>query len=181
MSLPSTPEQLSIEGKNAYQKGDYLQAGEIFLQAAEAYQIAGDAISSAEMANNRSVALLQAGQADASLEALQGTIEIFETSGDKRRQAMAYGNRAAALNKLNRVEEAISDYSMASDLFKQVGEHDLRAPVLQALSVLQLRTGHQLESLSSMTAGLNEYEQPKPRQRLLKRLLDIPSKIFFKS
>jgi hypothetical protein len=94
---------------------------------------------------------------------------------------MAFGNRAAALNKLNRVDEAISDYAQAADLFKQVGEHDLRAPVLQALSVLQLRSGRRLESLASMNAGLNEYDQPKPRQRLLKKLLDIPSKIFFRS
>ncbi len=181
MSIPSKPEQLSVEGKSVYQKGDFLKAAEIFLAAAEGYQIAGDTVSSAEMANNRSVALLQGGQAEAALQAVQGTIEVFASTGDKRRQAMAFGNRAAALNKLNRVDEAISDYSQAADLFKQVGEHDLRAPVLQALSVLQLRSGRQLESLASMNAGLNEYEQPKPRQRLLKKLLDLPSKIFFKS
>jgi tetratricopeptide (TPR) repeat protein len=177
----SNPDQLANEGKSAYQKGEFLEAAEIFLEASEGYQTAGNPLSSAEMANNRSVALLQGGQPESALLAVQGTIEIFASMGDKRRQAMAFGNRAAALNKLNRVDEAISDYSQAADLFKQVGEHDLRAPVLQALSVLQLRSGRRLESLASMNAGLNEYDQPKPRQRLLKKLLDIPSKIFFKS
>jgi tetratricopeptide (TPR) repeat protein len=181
MTTTSNPEELANEGKNIYQKGEFLKAAEIFLEACEGYQTAGNTLPAAEMANNRSVALLQGGQPEAALQAVQGTIEIFASLGDKRRQAMAFGNRAAALNKLNRVDEAIADYSQAAELFKQVGEHDLRAPVLQALSVLQLRSGRQLESLASMNAGLNEYDQPKPRQRLLRKLLDIPSKIFFKS
>jgi tetratricopeptide (TPR) repeat protein len=181
MNSPTNPNQLSEEGKSAYEKGDYLKSAEIFLAAAEGYQFVGDAINAAEMKNNRSVALLQGGQAEAAVQAVEGTIEIFADAGDKRRQAMALGNRAAALSKLNRVNEAIVDYERAADLFKQVGEHDLRAPVLQALSVLQLRTGRQLESLASMNAGLGEFEQPKPRQRFLKKLLDIPLKIFLKS
>ncbi len=181
MSQPINPDQLSLEGKSAYQRGDFLKSAEAFQAAVDGYQLVGDTLNAAEMANNRSVALLQGGKTEAALQAVEGTVEIFANSGDKRRQAMALGNRAAALNKLNRVDEAISDYEQAADLFKQVGEHDLRAPVLQALSVLQLRKGRQLESLASMNAGLNEFEQPKPRQRLLKRLLDLPMKIFFKS
>ncbi len=181
MSQPVNPDQLSSQGKSAYQRGDFLEAAEAFQAAAEGYQLVGDTLNKAEMANNRSVALLQAGQAEAALQAVQGTPEIFANASDRRRQAMALGNRAAALNKLNRVDEAIADYENAADLFKQLGEHDLRAPLLQALSVLQLRTGRQLESLASMNAGLNEYEQPKPRQRLLKKLLDIPMKLLFKS
>jgi tetratricopeptide (TPR) repeat protein len=181
MRLPSNPDQISAEAKSAYQQEDYQKAAELFQTAADGFFLAGDTLSAAEMANNRSVALLQGGEAASALQAVEGTIQTFADAGDKRRQAMALGNRAAALNKLNRVEEAISDYQQAADIFKEIGEHDLRAPVLQALSVLQLRSGSQLESLASMTAGLNEYEQPKPIQRLLKRLLDIPSKIFFKS
>jgi tetratricopeptide (TPR) repeat protein len=181
MSQLINPGQLSLEGKSAYERGDFLQSAEAFQAAADGYQSVGDMVNAAEMANNRSVALLQGGKTEAALQAVEGTVEIFANSGDKRRQAMALGNRAAALDKLNRVDEAISDYEQAADLFKQVGEHNLRAPVLQALSVLQLRKGRQLESLASMNAGLNEFDQPKPRQRLLKRLLDLPMKIFFKS
>jgi len=181
MSETANPDQLSLEAKSAYQKGDFLKSAEVFQAAADGYQSAGDRLNSAEMANNRSVALLQGGKTEAALQAVEGTVEIFASLGDKRRQAMALGNRAAALNKLNRVDEAISDYEQAADLFKQVGEHDLRAPVLQAISVLQLRKGRQIESLVSMNAGLHEFEQPKPIQRLLKRLLDLPLKIFFRS
>lgn len=181
MSLPSHSDQISAEGKSAYQQGDYRKAAELFQIAADGFSVAGDPLTAAEMANNRSVALLQGGEAAIALQAVEGTIQIFANAGDKRRQAMALGNQAAALNKLNRVDEAISDYQQAADIFKEIGEHDLRAPVLQALSVLQLRSGSQLQSLASMTAGLNEYEQPKPRQRFLKRLLNIPLKIFLKS
>lgn len=181
MSLPTDPVAICEEGKRVYQEGEYQKAAEIFLIAAEGYRQAGNASDAAEMDNNRSVALLQAGQAEAALQAVVGTVEIFAAAGDHRRQAMALGNRAAALSKLNRLPEAIADYQQAADLFKQIGEHELRAPVLQALSMLQLRSGRQVESLVTMNAGLNEFEKPKPRQRFLKKLLDLPLKIFFRS
>lgn len=181
MSLPTDPNAICEEGKSAYQTGDFQKAAELFLTAADGYRHSGNAPDAAEMDNNRSVALLQAGQAEAAFQAVNETVDIFAQAGDIRRQAMALGNRAAALNKLNRMPEAIADYQQAADLFKQIGEHDLRAPVLQALSMLQLRSGRQLESLVSMNAGLNEFEQPKPRQRFLKKLLDLPLKIFFRS
>lgn len=181
MSSSSDPKAICEEGKSAFQKGDFQKAAEIFLTAAERYRFSGDAPDAAEMDNNRSVALLQAGEAQAAFQAVNETVDVFAKTGDLRRQAMSLGNRAAALDKLNRVPEAIADYQQAADLFKQVGEHDLRAPVLQALSMLQLRSGRQLESLVSMNAGLGEFETPKPRQRFLKKLLDLPLKIFFRS
>jgi hypothetical protein len=49
---------------------------------------------------------------------------------------------------------------------------------MQSLSALQLRTGHQLEELATMQAGLDGLEKPNPQQRALKKLLQMPFKLF---
>ncbi len=177
MSEILTPQQLASEGQRAYQAGDYLAAAGHFEAAQEGYRLAGDPLRAAEMANDCSVASLRAGQARAALQAVEGTPPLFETAGDTRRQALALGNRAAALEALGRKEEALADYAQSAELLKQIGENDLRLHVMQALSALQLRSGRQLQAVATMQAGLNSLERPSPRQRLLKKLLDLPFKI----
>ena len=64
----------------------------------------------AEMSNNESVALLQAGQPGRALEAARGTDALFASASDPKRQAMALGNQAAALDALGRSDEALETY-----------------------------------------------------------------------
>jgi tetratricopeptide (TPR) repeat protein len=171
MESTLSPQQLAQEGKDAYQKGNYLEAAQVFQKAGIGYASGGDLLSSAEMANNRSVALLQAGNAQEAFLAVDGTDEVFAAAGDTHRQAMALGNRAEALKAMGRPEEAMASYEKAADLFKQIGEHDLRAPLLEALGALQMKTGKHLQGLANVQAGLNEIEQPTSQQKTLKSLL----------
>ena len=168
------PEQLVAEGKDAYSRGDFLAAARSFTAASESYLAAGEALKAAEIANNASVAYLKAGDTQASLQAVEGTPQIFAEAKDLRRQGMALGNQAAALEANNRLDEAADLYQLSADVLKQAGEDQLRANVLQSLSALQLRTGRQLEALASMSAGLEDIKHPNPKQSLLKRLLRIP-------
>ena len=63
--------------------GDYSQAANLFATASIAMRTsAGDVLGSAEMDNNRSVALLKAGNAKAALSASQGTEILFSQAGD---------------------------------------------------------------------------------------------------
>ena len=71
--------------------------GRFVLQAAQAYTSAKDELNTAEMMNNQSVALLQAGKAKEALQATEGTEDIFQKAGDIKRQGIAVSNRAAAL------------------------------------------------------------------------------------
>jgi tetratricopeptide (TPR) repeat protein len=91
-----------------------------------------------------------------------------------RRQGLALGNLAAALEANGRLEEAVELYQQSADVLKQAGEDQLRANVMQSLSAVQLRTGRQLEALASMSAGLEDIKHPNPKQSILKRLLRIP-------
>ncbi|MBI3159375.1 MAG: hypothetical protein HYZ26_07240 [Chloroflexi bacterium] len=171
-------EELARQAKHKYEQGEYRPAAEAFEQAEGAYRAEGQPVLAAEMANNRSVALVQAGDAAAALAAVEGTPQVFEQAGDRLKQAMAWGNRAAALEGLGRLAEAEQAYVQSADLLKELGELELRAEVLKALSALQLRGGRQLEALASMQAGIEGLEQPSLLQRLLKKLLELPCRFF---
>ena len=93
---------------------------------------------------------------------------------DLRRQAFALGNRAAALEALGHLDDAAQDYENSANILKDIGEHELRADVLQSLSAIQLRTRKPLQALATMRAGIDNVEHPTLKQRLLKRLLNIP-------
>lgn len=174
MSDAASPNQLAKEGKAAYQRGDYLEAAHAFEAARQGYLALGDRLMAAEMANNCSVAYLQAGDGEAALAAVEGSETIFAEAGDLRRQGMALGNRGAALEALERNEEAIAAYQQAAQILEQAKEDQLRAQVMQSLSMLQFQMGRQLQALATMQNGLEGVQRPSPKQKMLKKLLNIP-------
>jgi len=174
MTNPDSPGVLLSQAQASYNQGDYPGAAERFISAADAYHLAGDLLMAAEMRNNASVAYLRAGNSKAALAEVSGIPEIFASAGDIRRQAMAIGNQAAALEGLSQVKDALDAYEQAATLFQQAGETDLRLHTMQAISALQLGSGRRLQALATMKAGLDEVKKPSLKQRFLQRLLDIP-------
>ena len=177
MSEILTPQQITNEAKTAYQAGDFTVAARYFEAARQGYLSVNEVLMGAEMANNCSVALLQAGYNEAALLSLDGTEEIFIEAHDRKRQAMTLGNRAAALEALERLEEAEQTYWMAAKIFNDLGETELRLPLMQSISSIQLRTGRQLQAVASMYSGVENIKNPTIKQRFLKRLLEIPINI----
>ncbi len=173
----TTPQELEAEGIQEYQQGNYYAAAKNFAAAEEGYRMRGEPLKAVELANNRSVALLQADQPDAALQAVSGTMDVFREAGDQKGWAMALGNRAAALDALRRDEEAMQDYQASADLLKEIGEHDLRMVVMKSLSALQLRSGKSLQALATMQAGVDGVDTPPLKYRLLQRLLKIPNRL----
>jgi tetratricopeptide (TPR) repeat protein len=174
MSDAVSPDKLTKEGKSAYQNGDYLAAAQAFEAAQQACLIQGDRLTAAELANNCSVAYLQAGDGPAALKAVEGTAAIFAEAGDLRRQGMALGNLASALEAVDRTEEAVEAYLQSASVLEQAGEDQLRSNVMHSLSMLQFRSGKQLQALASMQSGLEGVKRPTPKQSLLKKLISIP-------
>ncbi len=101
---------LTNEGKQAFQSGQYETAVTAFEAAAQGYAELNDEPNAAETKNNLSVALLKLGRAQAALDAAAGTDQVFAGIGDARRQAMALGNQAAALEDLQRWDDAVATY-----------------------------------------------------------------------
>jgi tetratricopeptide (TPR) repeat protein len=174
MAINKNPQKIVKEGKAAFKKGNYDKASQLFLEAREAYLASGETLAAAEMANNQSVAFLQSGNANAALEVVNGTDEIFAEAGDRHRQALALGNKAAALEELESLEEAAETYESSANILKEIGENDLRASVMQSLSAVQLKQGRQLQALATMQTGLENVQHPNPKQRVVKKLLQIP-------
>jgi tetratricopeptide (TPR) repeat protein len=171
-----TPQQLAEDGQADYSKGEYLSAARLFKVAADGLSSVGDELAAAEMANNCSVAYLKIGDAKTALEAVMGTDLVFAANGDIKRQAMAVGNQAAALEGLNRIEEAITAYEQSVGLLNQVGEYELCAYVCQSISSLLMKRGRYLEAYATMRVGVLGVKEPNLSQRLLKTLVDIPFK-----
>lgn len=169
-----TPQELKKQAESAYRAKRYGEAAELFAAAARGFTAAGDVLGAAEMSSSRSVCLLQAGDAPGALAAAEGVSRVFELAGDRKRQALALGNEAAALNAAGKTQAALERYQMSADLLREIGDHENRALVLKNISEIQLRTGHQLEALATMDAALNHRKKMSLPERLLKKLLKVP-------
>ena len=173
MTNLSSPQEIADSAKLTYRTGDYSQAARQFAEAASAYAGSGDALMSAEMKNNQSVALLLAGEAQPALEVIEGTDKVFGDAQDFRRQGMALANRASALQALKRTNEAITCYQEAGLSLEKAGEGDLRADVMQQLAMLQLRRFKFYDAIIALQSGMAGVTKPSLRQRIMKKILSI--------
>ena len=87
---------------------------------------------------------------------------------------MALGNQAVALENLGKFSRAVEKYEESARLLKQTGDLDNRAIVLQSLSELQMKMGHQLDAMATMRIALLNKKKPSLLERLLQKLLKIP-------
>ena len=167
------PISLADKGKQEYEKGNYAVAAEMFSQAAHAYASAQDELNAAEMKNNQSVALLQAGKAKEALQVTDGTEEVFQQAGDLKRQGIAVGNRAAALEGLKKWNEALAEYDRAASLLEQAGEGDMHSVVRKAAANLNLKRGRVTDSQMDVYDSLRLVEKPTLTQRIMKFLMRV--------
>jgi len=167
------PVSLAEQGKDEYAKGNHAAAANLFLQSAQAYKNAQDELNAAEMMNNQSVALLQAGKAKEALEATDGTEEIFEKAGDVKRQGIAVGNRAAALEGLKKVDDALAEYERAASLLEEAGEGDMHSVVRKAAANLNLKRGRITAAQMDVYDSIRLVEKPSFTQRIMKFLKKI--------
>lgn len=167
------PQQLAEQGKQAFAAKQFDQAASCFTEAASAYEALDDPLNAAEMKNNLSVALLQVGNAQAAYDAAAGTDEIFAQAGDLKRQAMAYGNQASALEAMKKFDQALEAYEKSAVLFADAGESEMRSMVLQSAATIELRRGKVTDSALSMIGSVESTKKPNLLQRFLKLILRI--------
>lgn len=165
------PAQLAEQGKRAFEAGRFEEAAALFRQASKEFSLGREGLSAAEMDNNLSVALLQGGRPQEALDAALGTDDYFAGAKDRKRQAMALGNQAAALEALNRLDEALAKYERAAELFGELGEGDLRAMVMKSAAAIKLKTGRITESAFKMMGALDAKDKPSLFERILRFFL----------
>lgn len=167
----TSPQDLINQAQSAYEAEEFQQAARLFGDAAGAYKNSADDVLAAEALNNQSVALLKAGDAKGALAAAEGTDQIFAAVGDQRRQAMALGNVASALEDLKERDRALDLYRQSAELFEKINEPDLRALVMQRISSIQMQQGKRIEAMASMQDGLSQKKSLTLADRVLKGLL----------
>jgi tetratricopeptide (TPR) repeat protein len=176
---PTAPtlESLAQRALQDFRQGRFADAAEAFRVVQEGHGAAHDPSAAAEAANNRSVALLQAGRPEEARRAVMGTPEIFDLAGDAARAAQAVGNLATAAEACGDQAEAEGGYREAARRFAELGDAESQALVLASLSQLQLTRGRPLEALSTMQAGLERRPRRGLRDRWLQQLLKLPSRL----
>jgi tetratricopeptide (TPR) repeat protein len=164
------------QGKRDFEQGHFEEAARAFRQAVKLLTAAGDELGAAEARNNQAVALMQGGDPEGALSALNGTVEVFEAAADKQRMGQALGNLAAAYHALGRLELADSNYREALALFQEIGDQDSSAHTFKSLSQLQLSRGETFEAVGSMQRGLAAQTRPSLLSRLVGWFLRLPSR-----
>jgi len=173
MVKKTSPEESADRARQAYQTGDLTAAAQAYAEAASAYAAEGDALMCAEMKNNESVVLLRSGQAQAALDAAGGTERTFAAAGDSRRQGIALANQASALQALKKFKEAIDLYGESAEALEKADEGDMRAEVMQLLSMLHLRRFKFYDAVIALQSGLAGAKNPTPKQRFMKKILFV--------
>jgi len=176
MNESESPDHLAARAQEAYAAKRYTQCADLYTRAAEAWKTLGEDLRAAEMLNNCCVALLKAGNSEAALEVVEGTAVVFENANDTRRQALALGNQASALEELHRLNEALRLYQQAADLLKGSGEEEMRALTLKRISAIQIQLKKPVESLFAMDAAVETSMHHTWSERLIKRLMVIVKK-----
>jgi len=174
---PTSPQNLLKQAQLAYDAEDFQNAARLFSDAAEDFRSNNDALNAAECDNNRSVALLRAGDPAGALKAASGTEQIFADANDRRRQAMALGNQAAALEELKEYQKALELYQQSSEFLKELDDGELRSYVLKRISALQIRLGKRLESMATMDAALHSKTKLTFKESFMKFLFDVLFKL----
>lgn len=171
MTTDTELQQLAETAQRAYESGGFESAAQAFGSAARGYAALGDVLRAAELKNNMSVALLRAGRPQEALQAALGTDEVFAGAGDQKRQGMAFGNQAAALEGLHKYDEALALYERSAGLFAEAREGDLRSMVLKSAAAIKLKRGRLGESAFQMIGSLDARDRPSAFERILKYLL----------
>lgn len=179
MSAPTaeSPDSLRQQAEASYKSKGYRAAAAGFMAASHAYQDAGQTELAAEMASNASVAYLQAGEVQEAYTAVAETPAVFQQSGDLERASLAFGNRANVLEAMGELEQAEADYRRALQGFEQLSDQPRIRETRQALSALRLRQARPMEALTEMQLGLEGQHQAGLRDRILRWILRLPSRL----
>lgn len=165
---------LASQALEAYQQGRLDDATRLFESA---HATESDPAKRAELANNLSVIYLKAGRSQEALSIVRSTGELFSRLGDNQRAAQATGNLAAALEACGDLPAAEAAYQQAAESFRALGDHDSLRYTLNALAQVQLRQHRPFEAANTLQAGTLASPPRGLRGRLLKKLLQLPSRL----
>lgn len=164
-------EQIKQQAVKDYNKKNFQAAIQGFEACLRYFEEKGDELAVAEARNNLSVTYLGMKDAKSAYEEVVHSDEIFARFGDRKRQGMAIANTAAALEALDRKEEALALYEQTLVIFNEIGEKEMRASILRRVSDLQLKTKRGFQAIASMEAAYDQKEKKPLKDSFFKTIL----------
>lgn len=165
-------QSLSSTGMKYFQKKQYPLAADYFTRAAEAAKENQRDLDEAEIRNNLSVTYLMTGNAQQAYDAAVGTDKVFAAHDDLKRQAMALGNIAQALEELKDYSQSLSVYDEAIDLLKGQNLNDIRSMLFRRKAIVQGKAGETYQAVASLDSSIDTKPSQGFKEKFLKQFLD---------
>lgn len=160
--------KLQDKGIAAYQKKNYEQAVQLFNQAQQAYEAAGQKDKAIEMQVNIGLVHRALGENQQALDIMSGALTVFQELGDSLRAAQVLGNMGGVYAALGDHEQAYNCYLQAADTFEELGEKKMHADTMIALSTLQVKERKFIAGADTYEKALDGLEKLTPQQRVLR-------------
>lgn len=165
-------QSLSSAGMKYFHKKNYTLAADYFSRAAEAAKEIQQETDEAEIRNNLSVTYLMSGNARQAYEAALGTDRVFAAHNDLKRQAMALGNIAQALEELKDYPQALIVYDEALVLLKGQNLNDIRSTLFRRKAIVQGKAGDTYQAVASLDSSIDAKPGQDIKDKFLKQFLD---------
>ncbi|MEI8131704.1 MAG: hypothetical protein WCG34_04675 [Leptolinea sp.] len=175
--MEDAPEKLNAQAKAAYLASNFDSATSLYLEAEQAYKNSNDLLMATEMANNRSVALLQVGKAEAALQASEDTHLIFAEAGDNLREGYALGNQAAAFKELGQKNISLKLYKLSAEKLAFAGDKENLAVVQKTIATLEMEGGNPIKAMGAMLEALRSKEKLTMREKIMCKLFSTVSRL----
>jgi len=167
-------ESLKEEGIELFRFGEYEEAAIRFDGAHALYVELDNVKGQGEMLNNLGAIHTQEGRWDQAVEAFNSARVVFESLGDKDGQAQTLGNLGTMHRHQGNKEVAVEHLKQAVNLFHETGEREKQAATLTVISRIRLGQARWFEALHFYDLSLACVEPPGLKERILRRLIQIP-------
>ena len=159
------------EGMKLYRAGRYEDAAAKFVEAQQAFAIAGNQKEVAECANNRGVCWRQAARFDEATAAFEEARPLFQSLNDRIGEGQVVGNLAALVESQGDKQHAGELYLEAIDLFTKAGAKDYAKDTYTALSKLKLKQRDVVGAMTALDSGLEQLDKPNLIERMARKII----------
>ncbi|TKJ27712.1 MAG: hypothetical protein CEE40_12900 [Chloroflexi bacterium B3_Chlor] len=167
-------DSLKERGMKLFRFGEYEEAASLFGEAHALYVDLNDEKGQGETLNNLGAVRTQEGHWDQAAEAFDKARQIFESLGDKNGEAQTLGNLGTMYRHRGDKEGAVEHLKAAADLFHETGGREMESATLRAISRIRLGQAKWFEALHFYDLSLASAEPPGVKERILRRLIQIP-------
>lgn len=177
----SQAEALKNQGIELFKKQDFSGAQVAFEEALDAFEEEGRVDMVAEMQVNIALVHRADGEDDEAIVLMLPALQTFEAMGDKLRSAMVLGNLAGAHASMGNKERAHEFYKRAAELFDELGEKDMYADTMLAISELQVRTGSISDGADTYNFALEHKDKLTLGQKIMKNMINTSNRVRYKT